>query len=384
MDNDCKRFTMIMLTYSNEAYLTKDACSYAYALGKYCGWKSAYAYFSAKPLKNEEVEKYCRLVYLGDEQDYGKEVAVAKKFCAKEAGNNDVIMLFNYGSTTYKLAKVAKKNNPKLKIYCKLDMSENGFRHFYDGTTMRKVKSLIELWKSRRIDLFTVENSSFYKVLKDTAVFKERIGYLPNGVSLVGVDVARLDKIEKENIVLTVGRLGIRQKNNELFLEAIKNLPRNLKEKWRFCFVGSSTDEFIRLVDKAREEDISLRDSLLMTGEIIEREKLYALYAKAKIFVLTSRNNSTESFGIVTVEAAYFGAYPILTDYGSVVRDITDGGRCGEVVPQGDAVALTNALSAAMTDENLPEKSRLCRDYARYQFDYSRWAVKLDEYLRGI
>lgn len=39
-------------------------------------------------------------------------------------------MLFNYGSTNWKLARLARKINPNIIVYCKLDMGIGGFSHF--------------------------------------------------------------------------------------------------------------------------------------------------------------------------------------------------------------------------------------------------------------
>ena len=61
------RLLLIHFENSNPTYLTKDMCSYPYYLGKNHGWDCTYGYFtSGSKLKNENFEKYCKLLYLGE------------------------------------------------------------------------------------------------------------------------------------------------------------------------------------------------------------------------------------------------------------------------------------------------------------------------------
>ena len=50
--------------------------------------------------------------------------------------------------------------------------------------------------------------------MKKLPIFKNRIIYLPNGVSLLDVDINTVEKNHKENIVITLGRLGDYAKHN--------------------------------------------------------------------------------------------------------------------------------------------------------------------------
>ena len=112
-----------------------------------------------------------------------------------------------------------------------------------------------------------------------------------------------------------------------------------------------------------------------------DRRELYELYAKSKIMCMTSRS---ESFCIAVSEAMYFGAYPVLTNFGRIVKDLTDNGRYGTVVPQEDAAALTAALERTAQRADLPALSREIRQFARSSFDYDHWTAKLDEYLMRL
>ena len=86
-----------------------------------------------------------------------------------------------------------------------------------------------------------------------------------------------------ENIVISIGRLGTHQKNNELLLEAIKLLPEELVCQWKFIFIGPSTNEFIKLVEDFKLKNPKKANSIIMTCSIIDRNKIYEYCKKAKI-----------------------------------------------------------------------------------------------------
>lgn len=377
-----KRLLMIFFEDSTTAHLTKEMCSYPYYLGKNHGWICTYAYFGHACLQNSDFERYCALVYLGDEIDYSNKKKIAAEYVRAHAVDYDILMFSNYGGASYTLARLAKRLNPSIRVYSKLDMNESGFAHFYDGTFLRRFKVIPEYWKSAAIDLFTVENRSFYETLKNMRLFRNRIEYLPNPVSLFGVDLSEIKSPqERENIILTVGRPGVPVKNTELFVEAVQKVDRRQFDDWKFYIVGEPKPHFRAYVEKITQGDPWIAQRLLLCGRMSDRRELYELYAKSKIMCMTSRS---ESFCIAVSEAMYFGAYPVLTNFGRIVKDLTDNGRYGTVVPQEDAAALTAALERTAQRADLPALSREIRQFARSSFDYDHWTAKLDEYLMRL
>lgn len=370
-----KRFLIIMYTYSYEMHFSKDPCSYLYYLSKYFGWKGSYAYFSNKELHNDEFEKYCDLIYLGSEIDYKRQKNIVAEYIRNDINKFDVVMLFNYGSTTYKTARIAKKYNKKIFVYCKLDMNKNGFRHFYDGSLLRKIKVIPELFKTRNIDLFTVENKSFYAVMKRMALFRNRIEYLPNCVSLYDAKMINLfNNNVKENIVITVSRLGDPIKNNEMLLDSICKLPDKLLMEWKFIFIGPYTDAFHHYYSSIDEK---VRNRITLTGPIYDRNKLFNLLSKSKIFSLTS---TSESFGIATIEAMYFGCYPVLTNYGSIVKDIIPNEKYGTVVREYNTDIYSAKIGSVMEHISTINPNKI-HDYIETNFSYKKWTKRLNQYL---
>jgi glycosyltransferase involved in cell wall biosynthesis len=72
--------------------------------------------------------------------------------------------------------------------------------------------------------------------------------------------------------------------------------------------------------------------------------------ARADVFVHPSRS---EAQGLVFVEAMALGVPVVSTSESAGIRESLDDGRCGLLVPFGDPVALAEAVSSVLTDEDL-------------------------------
>lgn len=312
----------------------QDCGMFLYTLAKDFNWESTYIFYKTRPEEtqwNETFLKYVTPVCLGetDDLDYKKQISLAKKFIQEHIHEYDAIMLFHYGSTAWKLARLCKKHNPNIVVYVKLDMGIGGFNHFCNNGPFQTIKNWFEKIKSSYVDVFTVETKSYYEELKKTSVFKNRIEYLPNGVSLLDIDLTELDILPKENIVVTVGRLGTYEKNNSLLLNAIKNLPIELVKNWEFLLIGPSTQEFSKEVALFKEKNPAIANCINMTGEINNRNTLYSYLRRAKIICMTSLSEST---CISTLEGMYFGTYPVITNYSDFTLDTTNNNKVGCIV----------------------------------------------------
>lgn len=149
-----------------------------------------------------------------------------------------------------------------------------------------------------------------------------------------------------------------------------------------FYFVGPLTDAFKEVVDRFFEDNKQLRDKVIFTGSIIDRQKLYSLYAKSRIICMISR---CESVCIATVEGMYFDCIPIITNYGSIVYEQTDNERFGAVVENSNVDDLVKKLGHYMSDNNLlTSLEDSCRQYARQNYDYQNIAKMLDGYLKKL
>lgn len=120
-----------------------------------------------------------------------------------------------------------------------------------------------------------------------------------------------------------------------------------------------------------------LREVVQFTGLMNDRETLYEYCARASVICMPSR---WESFGIATVEGMAFGAYPVLTNYGSVVYDQTKNETLGIIVRENRPEALAKSLEDALR-KSTSEMAARVRSYARERFDYWKLAVELDGFL---
>ena len=362
----------------------QDCGMFLYTLAKDFNWESTYVFYKTRPEEtqwNQTFLKYVRPVCLGetDDLDYKKQVSLAKKFIQEHIHEYDAIMLFHYGSTAWKLARLCKKYNPNIVVYVKLDMGIGGFNHFCNNGPFQNLKNWFEKFKSSYVDIFTVETKSYYEELKKTSVFKNRIEYLPNGVSLIDIDVDGIDALPKENSIVTIGRLGIPEKNSSLLLRVIEKMPESLVKQWKFLLIGPSTQEFIEEVHNFKVSNPNISDSIIMVGPVTDRNELYTYGRKAKIICMTSLSEST---CISTLESMYFGAYPIITNYSDFVMDTTNKGTCGIIVENGNADELAQQLINAMKNDNLLINCNKSQDYARSAFNYRELSYKLDLILR--
>ena len=116
--------------------------------------------------------------------------------------------------------------------------------------------------------------------------------------------------VPKENLIIQTARFGTAQKNTQLLLKILSNV--DLKD-WNVILAGTIEKDFYSFIESFFREYPELKDKIHFIGNISDRNELYRLYARAKVFILTSRY---ESFAISLIEAAYFGDYIISTDVG--------------------------------------------------------------------
>ena len=360
----------------------KDAGMLLYELNKSFNYTANYCGCNSSEYEAEWNPQFLRSVCVNkvsESLEFRKQVLDIKKYIVDHIKNYDVIIFFNYGSTVYKLAKLCKKINPNITVYSKLDMGQGGFSHFSPKRNFSNLRSRLEVFKSRYIDFFTVETKEYYNTLKNSPMFKDRLYYLPNGVSTLGIDDATVNIDQKENIVITVGRLGIYEKNTELFLNSILEIPDKIRSQWKFYFVGPQTKEFSQYITKFLEDNPMLAPNIVQLGSITDRNELSNILKQSKIICMPSR---TESTCIATLEGMCFGCVPIISRYSSFVRDTTNNETIGKVVDDYTSNGFANAMVEYMNDEHLI-KSEIEKaiSYARDTFDYKTIGAELNRLL---
>lgn len=276
----------------------------------------------------------------------------------------DILNLYFLGSRSLVLSIIYKLMNKKGKIYLKGDVNPDTLNNL-SRVQFFIIKLLLEV-----INVLSVESESVLSTIKKMfPKFQNKIFLLKNGSSF---DVNLLDaKIKKENIIITVGRIGAHQKNNEMLLEAIAKC--NLKD-WRVKFIGPIEEEFKNYTKDYFLKYPLLTDKVIFTGAIYDDEKLFNEYASSKVFCLTSRY---EGFVISGVEALMTRNFILATDVGGI-RDITDEFKYGELILNENSLveSLQNIIDGNIQiDSKLPLSHQL-------KFTYKEIIKELDFYLK--
>lgn len=225
------------------------------------------------------------------------------------------------------------------------------------------------------VDKITVESTIGEKFLREHyGLDDSKLLYIPNGIDdryLSHVPIDSLDK--KENIILTVARIGTYQKNSEMLLAACKQV--DWRDDWKLYVVGPCTEEFREKITEFYAET-HLQNRVVFTGPIYDKKELSRLYNRAKIFCLTSRY---ESFGIVCVEAQSYGDYFISTPIVTAI-DFIPNQKIGRIVETAEELA--EQINHLIDNPNLLEESFPEILQHAKQFRWSTITEKLDKFLQ--
>jgi phosphatidylinositol alpha-1,6-mannosyltransferase len=224
----------------------------------------------------------------------------------------------------------------------------------------------IEIWSSvgglRRLAIRAVSTSlcvSRYTaaMIKRQApeIPDERLGIFPNALSESWVHrfeaaddiVARLPLPER--YLLSVTRLdkGDRYKGIATALESFAMLA---DQSLHYVIAGRGDDvDFLEAI--ATRMGVGHR--VHFVGSLCDLQ-LAELYRGCVAFVLPS---GKEGFGIVFLEAMYFGA-PVIAAAAKGAMDVVEHERTGLLVPYGDTVALKDAMERLVGDEALRHRLR--------------------------
>lgn len=275
-------------------------------------------------------------------------------FIIKNRGKYDVVNFYHWTFFTLKLVLLFKIFNPKCKVYIKLDLVEKNNENSLE-TIISNAASLKErikrIFLKHLVDLYSVETKIFFNSLRQEKVFKGKIIHLYNGAYINNFKDSI--GVKKENIILTVGRIGVYEKNHELLLNVLSVIDFSKLRNWKVYLVGPIQEGFNEYAEKIFKENPNLRDRIFFLGEILDKNKLYNLYKKSKIFVMTSRS---EGFCLVIPEAMFFSNYVISTWF-PAIEDLLDKGRVGRIVKSNSIDVLRKELENLMkTDKKDLEK----------------------------
>lgn len=276
--------------------------------------------------------------------------AILREYLKANAKSIDVLVVFSCRVSTARIIKWFKKYNKNGKVYLK-----------FDSSSLKKSKSSLPIRMAQKFyyhriiakktDVFSIETKKAFEEALQFGMFgkdiKDKLTFVPNGIEQAA-DSEILSENEKENLIITVGRIGTEDKNNEMFIEALKKLDL---QDWKVKLIGPVKESFRYYFEKCQEECPHIKNNVELVGQITDKKLLNQYYRNAKIFVLTSRS---ENFSLVLCEALRFCDYIVSTDVGAA-EFCCDNGRFGKVIRSEDIDALTEALKNVMNGNTLNE-----------------------------
>lgn len=289
------------------------------------------------------------------------------RYLKRKAKKIDILQIFHVTLYSMFYAFYYKALNKKGKIYLKLDCSHKLVERIL---SLNKIEYLFLNKYLDKVDLISVEQKEIFEKLKELLPRqKDKIINIPNGVDYDFLKTKHIsyDYNKKENIILSVARVGAEEKNTEMLIEAFIKIKNIENLGWKLKIVGPIEDSFKKYIEDFYMKNPKMRDMVEFTGEINDREELFHEYEKAKIFSLTSK---FESFGIAFIEAASLGDVIVSTDVGIAKELIKE--ENGAVVPIDDVKALTRELERFINKSDMEHCSLVTYKICRENFDWDK------------
>lgn len=348
----------------------------AYHFASFEGWRGWLVHSELRPSPvPRDYGEHVDVFPLGRTGESGvarlRRAASFARFLLRHAREIDALNLYDLRPETYLCATLYKGLNPEGVVFIKLDMDQRAVDMLQRDRKTASQRLNEWLLERSSVDFVTVETRQIENQIR--AWFERRgipLHRVPIGFSHpTDIDLeATLGA--KEDLVVSVGRLGTKQKHNELLVEAVCRLEPDVAEGWRIVFIGPGAASFRAWVQRRTSGVPHARAAITVLDPIRDRAELFAWYRRAKVFCLTSR---WESFCTVLAEALYFGCYLVSTRVGAA-EDLTGGGADGRLIDVGDEDALVDALRAVMTApaEQLARDARRCHERVRDEFAWDR------------
>ena len=302
----------------------------------------------------------------------------------RNARSIDVLNLYYLIQESMLYGLIYKYRNPEGVLYLKMDMDVNHYQDVGIKFSENALKNWVHLQTyklfKRKVDLVSVETDRAYELLRNLdEELIEKTFKLTNGIDLQKAWKNRTNDAyeKKQDIILSVGRIGSASKNNEFLLRALEEINM---DGWKVYFIGPIEKTFRPQIKSFFEKNPSLKDHVFFTGRIQDRDELLRYYFNSKVICMTS---NFESFAIVLLEALSAGNYIIGTDRISSIEELTKNEQVGTIVGLNDVKALKKALVNAMDPEFYTEDlMNKCIQHAR-QYDWSKIVKKLDAKIKG-
>lgn len=309
-----------------------------------------------------------------------RRIPIYIRYLFQNASHIAILMCFHWRMETYINILLYKLLNKKGRVYIKLD-TISGEEWNLCGRSLfsRAIRKIIYSACLKKVDILSCETSQAYNILchnKDFGhLLKEKLIRMPNAFDETHLQTLQLSERlyhQKENLIITIGRLGTSQKNTEMLLKALENIE--LKD-WKICLIGPIEPGFKSTIKQFYNDFPGKKEQIIFTGKIDDKKELWEWYNKAKVFVSTSR---WESYGLVLNEAKRFRNYLVCTRTGAA-EDLIENEKFGCFLEQEDSEGLSYTLTRIINGQvNID----VYQDYDTNQLSYPQIITALLKFLK--
>lgn len=323
--------------------------------------------------------QYLKQEFLNSKKSRTRRSYYIFKYLYKNSRNIDILNLYHITWLTLLYSFIYKIFKREGVVYLKLD--NNCFFSKYEWQVLleerisiikfkKKLKQKLFKYFLSKVELFSVEDGESCKTYAKYNQLKNKIIVSYNGHTC---DILGPNKIkifsEKENILLTVSRLGTYPKNTELLLESFSEIAHRIPE-WSLHLAGKINDRLaIFLVNYFKKYEY-LKERIIFHGQL-DRKDLFELYNRSKIFVLPSEY---EGFANVFSEAFFFGNAIITTETVSPKEIIRN--KCGIILHEITSKCLSSELEQLLKN---PKQQEIYSENSFWFSNKLNWDYILNE-----
>lgn len=297
------------------------------------------------------------------------DIHLIEDFLIKHHKNMDVVILHGMFPEGFAFLKRYRLYRPDGIVFCGLDMNKHHMTRL--PWDLEQIQDFI-----KNCNLIATSCRQIRDELNAIPNANLHCRFFPNGFFQESQHYSSPKPQLKENTILTVGRIGSKQKNNEELIQAFLQIHKKIPD-WKLKLIGSVEPHFQEYLQQIVEKNPDLKEKIILTGSITDKNLLYKEYAKAKLFVLTS----TFEGGAPNVYAeALFHGCKFITSQIDAAYDITNHGELGLVYQQQDDKALSNALLTlchASSEKEMAEHIPKALAYGNRYYNWERNAKKL-------
>lgn len=273
------------------------------------------------------------------------------KYLLLHAQKIDVLICFHWTLSTILKIILYKYLNREGKIYLKLDSNLGSEFILKKNSLYSYIRRLLYNKAIKEANVISCETSQTFEILCADSLWGKKLRMklvlVPNGFDeekFKSYHISEKFFPSKENLMITVSRLGTPPKNTGMILRALERV--DLKS-WKFCLIGPVEKEFQREIDLFYQNNPIKKENVEFVGNISDKRELWEWYNRAKVFVFTSR---WESYGLVLNEAKRFRNYLLSTNVGAF-NDLSENGKYGQSVNQDDDRMLADLIQDIVDGE---------------------------------